>query len=107
MYQIGQRVKEKEVWRMVECTSDGRIDDHIAWCGEPQRHINGKPVYATFCRIGDGRWIFCGYCYKGETLEPESKLLLHEQRDEQRMTLREVSTYIAPCRKIRRTAFVL
>ena len=41
--------------------------------GEPHSHIRGKATYLTLSRVDGETWKFRGYCYRGQTTEPDEK----------------------------------
>ena len=68
----GDQTDEDLVNHFASCVPPVTLRWNCTQNGEPYSHErdeNGRfrPTYATFCRIGDQRWQFKGYCFRGET----------------------------------------
>lgn len=67
--EVGDLVEDKIVDDMANCVPPTTYTTSLIQCGEPFSHIEGKPTYATFKRIDDDTWMWCGNCFKGKDKE--------------------------------------
>ena len=74
---VGDLVEEKVVENFMNLLPPVSMTRECSQLGEPYNHIedeNGKfkPVYATFKRLKQDVWIYCGYCFRGQNIEPNT-----------------------------------
>jgi len=70
--QIGDAVSEDMATYFLEVLPPACWRETLIQIGEPHDHVNGRATFATIYKRG-GKWIFAGYCHRGEFTEPESK----------------------------------
>ncbi len=71
-FKKGDYVNAEIAWHLINCVPPRNFSNGYFQCGEPNSHINGKPVYLTLIQIYDNPeiWKFVGYCYSGQYREP-------------------------------------
>lgn len=69
---IGAHVNEEVIENVINCLPPACMRSDCTQMGEPYSHREDpttgtwRPTFATFKRIEEGVWMFCGYCFRGE-----------------------------------------
>ena len=72
---VGDLVADDVVNNVINCLPPACMRSNCTQMGEPYSHrldtSTGKyrPTYATFKRVTDGIWEYCGNCFRGENVE--------------------------------------
>lgn len=75
---VGDLVTEDVVNNAINCLPPACMRSDCTQLGEPYSHqldtSTGKyrAIYATFKRVTDGIWEYCGNCFRGENVEREN-----------------------------------
>ena len=75
----GDLVTEEIVDDCINCMPPACMRSNCTQMGEPYSHRldentgNYRPVFATFKRVRDGVWEYCGNCFRGENKERGEK----------------------------------
>lgn len=78
-YKPGDEVDEETADYLLNVVPPATHRGNLIQCGEPYSHEadenSGKyrPTYATVSAVG-GKWIYCGVCFRGETLNRSNGL---------------------------------
>ena len=79
---VGDLVTEDVVNNAINCLPPACMRSDCTQMGEPYSHqqdpSTGKyrATYATFKRISDGIWEYCGNCFRGENVERGNPIIV-------------------------------
>lgn len=72
-FKAGDLVTEEIAMHFAEVVPPVSFRRDYIQCGEAYSTANGRHTYATFKRVGEHTWLYCGNCHVGETQEPEGR----------------------------------
>lgn len=73
--QIGDLVDQAVVDDAMDCLPPACMTSECSQMGEPYSHrddpVTGRfrATYATFRRVSENTWRYCGHCFQGENVE--------------------------------------
>ncbi|MDE7423953.1 MAG: hypothetical protein K2N51_09700 [Lachnospiraceae bacterium] len=70
---VGDLVEQEIVDELMGCLPPACMRNDCAQLGEPASHKpdkngNYKSTYATFKKVAEGIWEYCGDCFRGENV---------------------------------------
>lgn len=76
---IGDYVEEKIIDELMECLPPACMRNDCSQIGEPSSHKTDnrgqiRATYATFKKVIDDIWEFCGDCFRGENMQHGKEL---------------------------------
>lgn len=72
---VGDLVTEDVVNDLMDCLPPACMRSDCSQLGEPYSHREDpktgkwRATYATFKRVRNGVWAYCGHCFRGENVE--------------------------------------
>lgn len=71
-FRSGDLVTEEIAMHFAEVVPPISFRRDYIQCGEAYSTVDGRQTYATFKKVNDGIWLYCGNCHIGKDKEAES-----------------------------------